>query len=444
MEKTKVKLNKLFKSLDGFAKTDVKYLIKGSFWLTSANLITSIIVLATSIVFANQIPPETYGTYKYFISILGILSISTLSGIGSTVSQAVSRGLEGSLFTGLKIKILYGLFGSLASVIIAIYYALNGNVELAVVFGVATFFIPFMDSFHIYQNYLQGKKIFDKSSIYISISQAFASSVMIITVFLTTNLYIILSSYLISWTCIRIFFFLKTITIYPPNKLVDPKTIPLGKHSSYIDIIATLIGSLDSILIFHFLGSIQLAVYSFAIAPVTQIVSLFRNIPTLATPKLANRPVKEIDELLFKRILIVAGVAAVIFITYILSAQHIYEIFFPKYLDSVIISKVYALTILISIPITILSSAVNAKITYFSKRSLYLWNIPGALSTIFMLITIQSLGIMSVVYARIILLITTAIMSYLFWLYVVEKDSAQHKINPSDTNKEFETHNDLN
>jgi O-antigen/teichoic acid export membrane protein len=430
IEGKKSTLRRTLQSLDKYTRTDMLYLAKGSFWLILANLLTTVIVLVMSIIFANKIPSETYGVYKYFLSVLGILSITTLTGIGPMVSQAVARGFEGSLYKGLKTKILYGSIGGCVSIGIGIYYLLNNNFQLALIFAFASIFIPFMDSLHIYQNYLQGKKLFDKSSIYISISQAIASGVMIATVFLTQNIYIILLSYLLSWTGIRLFYFIKTTKKYPPNNQIDPKTISLGKHSSYIDIIATLIGSLDSILIFHYLGSVELAIYSFAIAPITQLVSLFRNIPTLATPKMANRSVSEINKLLFKRILTMLGFAILITIVYIIFAKDIYGLLFPQYLDSIFVSKIYALTMLISIPLTILSAAVNAKITYFSKKSLYLWNIPGALSTIFMLLFIQRIGVIGVAYARILLLVSTAIISYLFWLYVVKKDKTISDKNP--------------
>ncbi len=421
----KNKLYYLLKASEKYTKTDMIYLIRGGFWLTLANVLTSAMVFIMAIVFANHIPAHEYGVYKYFLSVLGILSITTLTGIGGMVSQAVARGLEGSLIEGLKAKIRWGTVGGVVSICIGIYYYMNGNNELATVFMLACLFIPFMDSFHIYQNYLQGKKIFNVSSRYITISQFFATAIMITIVLITSNIFIILLTYLISWTLVRLFFFVKTIKLYPPNKESDPNTIIMGKHSSFIDIIATLIGSLDSILIFHYLGSIELAVYSFAIAPVTQMVSLFRNIPTLAMPKMANRHVNEIKQLLYKRIFVIFIISIMVVILYMIFVPYIYQIFFPKYLMSIELSRIYALTILISIPLTMLSSAINAKINMLPKKILYLWNIPGFISTIFIFVSIQKIGVESVVYARILLLLATAAISAYLWFYIVKKQNQQ-------------------
>jgi O-antigen/teichoic acid export membrane protein len=426
----KSKLYSLLKSSEKYTKTDMIYLARGGFWLTLANLLTSTMVLVMAVVFANQIPAHAYGVYKYFLSILGILSIFTLTGIGGMVSQAVARGMEGSVIIGLKTKIRWGILGACASVGMAIYYYTQQNYELSIIFLIAMLFVPFMDSFHIYQDYLQGKKFFNISSRYIAISQFIATGLMIATVFITSNIFIILLVYLASWTFVRIFFFVKTIKKYPPNTLIDQTTLPMGMHASFIDVIATLIGSLDAILIFHYLGSVELAVYSFAIAPVTQMVSLFRNIPTLAMPKMATRSIKEIAALLYKRIGLIFFLSIFVTVTYIIFAPLIFQIFFSQYISSIYFSRVYALTILISIPLTMLSPAINAKINYIPKKMLYLWNIPGALSTLFIFFFIQKIGLMSVIYARILLLVVNAGISTIFWIYIIRKDkkitSAQH------------------
>ncbi len=398
------------------------YLAKGGFWFTFGHIISTIVTFGTAVTFAHFIPSDVYGTYKFILSTVGILAISTLSGMGSMLSQAVARGMEGSLFEIIKTKIRWGFAGATCSLGLAIYYYFQGNTQLMIAFIIATAFIPFMDSFNVYQDYLQGKKRFDVSIPYFSISQVLSAAIMIGVVFVTQNLYAIFLTYLLSWTLTRLFFFLRTIRKFPPNDKTDPHTIPYGKHSSASDVIATLIGSLDQILIFHFLGPVSLAVYSFAIAPISQLVTPFRNIPILAMPKLAARPVPEINAMLKKRILTAFGVAAAVIIVYVLLAPFFFKIFFPKYISSIGISRLYALSMLFSIPNTILGPAVSAKITYLPKKMFYLWNIPGLTSTIFILIFIQKIGVESVALGRIILVAISFIMGYQMWRYILKKD----------------------
>lgn len=431
MNNIKGKLRSLLKRTENYTKTDMVYLAKGGFWLTVSNLLVSGLVFITSIVFAHKIPAETYGTYKFILSIYGILSITTLSGMGSVISQAVSRGYEGSIFAGLRAKIAWGMIGCISSIGISIYYYINGNATLAIAFLIAAIFVPVMDSFILYQDYLLGKKKFNVSSIFSIISQVVSAIVTISVLFFTKNLFIIFLSYVLVWTTLRITFFIITIKNFPPNENVDKETISYGKHTSFIDVIATVIGSIDQILIFHYLGAAELALYTFAIAPPIQLVSLFRNIPTLAMPKMATRPIQEIDKLLNKRIAFAFIASIIVAIIYILLAPYIFKIFFPKYIGSIIYSQVFIATILFSIPQTILSPAVGSKINYIPKKMLYIWNIPGIISTLLIFIFIKHIGIYSVIAGRVSLVAISFLLGYMTWNYIVKKDIENSMKNSS-------------
>ena len=247
-------VNTLRKSEKHF-KTDMVYLAKGRFWLTLGQGISIVVGFGTSIIFANHILPNVYGTYKYLLSVVGLLGVTTLTGMGPMISQAVARGFEGSFYKALKTKIQWGFFGGFASLGLSAYYLYNANTQLALAFFVAAFFLPFMDSFQLYQDYLQGKKDFETSTKYASSSQIIAAIAMVCTVLLTKNLYAIILAYFASWTFSRLFFLTRSLKKYPPNKEVDPQTIPYAKNSSIIDLFASLVGSLDQILIFHFIGA---------------------------------------------------------------------------------------------------------------------------------------------------------------------------------------------
>jgi O-antigen/teichoic acid export membrane protein len=85
-----------------YTKTDMVYLAKGGGWLSIGQVVEKLSALGLAIAFANLIPQETYGTYKYIISLGGIIAIFTLSGLRTAVTQAVARGYEGSLEFGFK------------------------------------------------------------------------------------------------------------------------------------------------------------------------------------------------------------------------------------------------------------------------------------------------------------------------------------------------------
>ena len=130
----KLRFYKLLRLSEKYTKTDMVYLTKGTFWLTLGQIISSASSFILAIAFANLLPKETYGVYKYILSIVSILNISTLSGINTAITQAVARKYEGSVIPAIKMKIYWGLFGSLASLILAGYYYFQGNITLTISF----------------------------------------------------------------------------------------------------------------------------------------------------------------------------------------------------------------------------------------------------------------------------------------------------------------------
>ncbi|MBR9705588.1 oligosaccharide flippase family protein [Candidatus Pacearchaeota archaeon] len=389
--------------------------MKGSFWLTAGNFVSSAGIFLSAIVFANLIPKEVYGTYKYVLSMAGVLSILSLSGMDSAVMHAVARGYEGSFLPAIKSKISWGLLSTLSSLGLGGYYYFNNNLTLAFSFFLIATFLPFFNTLVIYNSFLQGKKRFDLLSKYKMISQIIAVSLLILVLFLTKNLFLILFVYFASWTILRFVFLKKTIKKFPPNKEIDPETISYGKHSSLIDIIATITTSLDGLLIFHYLGPIELAIYSFALAPILQIKGVLKNVPMLATPKLAQKTTKEINTLLKKRIIALFFAGAVIALVYTLFAPLIYKIFFPKYLDSVFFTQLFSLSVALSLPMNIFGPALTSKLTLTPKKSLYWWTIPSFVFIIFGFLLVKNLGVSGIIIAKLLSSLSVLLVSFFIW-----------------------------
>ena len=61
-----------------YSKTDMLYLVRGGFWLSLNHIAASVSSLILAVAFANLIPAETYGTYRYVLSIIWLM-ISTLT-----------------------------------------------------------------------------------------------------------------------------------------------------------------------------------------------------------------------------------------------------------------------------------------------------------------------------------------------------------------------------
>ena len=202
--------------------------------------------------------------------------------------------------------------------------------------------------------------------------------------------------------------------------MLDDKTVAYGRHSSFVGILATILSSLDSPVLFHYLGTEELALYTFAMAPVAQIQGLTKRIPTLATPKMSQWDAVKIDSMLKKRAFFLFIIGLFIAAVYTLFARCFFDIFFPEYLDAVWYSQLFSLSVPVSMAHSIISPAVSSKLTLIPKKMLFLWNIPGAVYSFALFILVVRFGVAGVVASR--LLSTLSSFTVVCWLWHKVKD----------------------
>jgi O-antigen/teichoic acid export membrane protein len=346
MDKLKKTAFLWLKKSEKYTKTDMIYLAKGGSWLGFGQAVSLCIALLTSIIFANLLDPESYGIYKYIISIGALLALPTLSGMDSAITRTVAQGFEGTIYKALKEKLVYGTLTMIIGCVLSFYYFFNENSTLGISFLIISICIPFWESFDIYNSLLNGKKLFDKYTKYYALSQLFSFIAITSSLIISKNVIVIISTYFISNTIIRIIFFYKCTNEIKPNKEINMEAISYGKHLSIMDIIGTFLGQIDKILIFHLLGATQLALYTIAIAPTEQIKGSLKSLHTLALPKFSIKSKHSIKSSIFDKTLRLGILVGVIIIFYILVSPHFFNIFFPKYTDAVIYSQILSVSLI--------------------------------------------------------------------------------------------------
>lgn len=396
INKIKQNLRQLVKVGEKYFKTDMTYLIKGGFWLTLGQGIASLSSFFLAIAFANLLPKETYGAYKYVMSLMALFSISTLQIMRESLKRSVAQGYEGSLIPALKAKIKWGTLGAIASLALAGYYFMNNNPDLTFAFLIVAFFVPFIDTLQIYQGFLQGRKIFKYSTKYQSIINILSAIAIIGALFLTNSLFVILLVYFTAYTLLRVFVFLRVVRKFKPNKKEDPETVAYGRQLSFVKIINTLSANADKILVWHFLGAVPLAVYSFAIAPIVQIRKLSKNVTELAFPKLAQREISEIKKTLPLKIFKFCLVIIPVIIIYILIAPYFYKFIFPQYTNAVFYSQIFAIILLFQ-PKGLMTATFTA---HSHKKKIYFTSIVMPIVRItLLLILLPAYGVLGAVSA---------------------------------------------
>lgn len=343
-----------------YTGTDNIYLAKYGSYLTAGEIISVLASFLLSIAFAKFLPKEAYGQYSYILAIVDILAIASLSGMNNAIIRGVAMGTEGVLKKGYRTKFKWSLLGSFASIVIAIYFWLRGNIVFAISFLIIAIFLPLFKSGDIYQSYLSGKKLFGIKTNYNILIQILSTIFLVLTLLLTTNLVILILVYFLSYSLLRNLFLFLAIKKYPPNKIDDSKTISYGKHLSLIDIINTVAQRADQILLFHFMGPVQLAIYSFATLPIGHLRAPLQAIQEIALPKLSARTKDEIKKTLPKKLLKSIIFILAIIIIYVIFAPYFYKIFYPQYTDSIFYSLLYSLTLLV-FPVSMMELSLLAQ-----------------------------------------------------------------------------------
>lgn len=330
-----------------YTKTDMVYLAKGGGWLTGSKVFSILGGLALATAFANLIPQETYGTYKFLVSAASIIGAFTLSGMSIAVTQAAAKGFKGALRHGALTKLKWSIGIAVVGLGVAGYYYLQGNLELTYGMLMIAALYPFRSSSSLYEPFLQGKKDFARSSKYSIALETFQIASMVTTLFLTDNLLWIFFVFLATNTLASIFFYFRTASIYSQTEDIKESMVAYSKHLSVVEIFRKIARHIDKVLVWHFLGPVQLAIYSFAQLPVSKIQTATGSIQQVAMPKFAENDMGTLRKTLDYKVFLLAtgllGLSAV----YIFAAPYLFNLLFPEYLTSIPYTQVYALGIIL-------------------------------------------------------------------------------------------------
>lgn len=414
-------IRKIETLLESFFKTDIRYIARNAVYMLSSTAGIALINFGTLYVFANFVPQQVYGTYKFITTAIDILAVTSLGGIGAIIIEHVARGNEGIVTKGFKKRVMWGLVGSAGALAMATYYLIKGNSVLGLSFLITVPFIPIIQSLNVYTNFLEGKKDFKLVSKSRVIEYIVSASVIAATAYLTKDSVYITLAFVTSWTLVRALLFVHTIKKHKKNDLMEADSLSHGKHLTFVGVIQRAVSNLDSIIIFTQLGATMTALYSIAKAPTEQIRSVIHILPTLAVPKLSNRSIKEIQAIFYTRLLHLAGIGAGIVVLYIFCAPFIFKIFLPQYMDSVFYSQLLSIVMFIRLPTLFVSSILNSRIST-NPPSWFYWRSASSVILIASLaVTIPLFKIYGVIGSYILYNLSIFVIYYIQWLLYIRR-----------------------
>lgn len=405
-----------------YTQADMLYLAHGGFWSALGFLINSLLSLLLVVAFANLLPKETYGIYKYIMSLAGALGFLTFTGMNNAVIQAVSRGYEGALKHAMKIQLRWNFLFLIGTSILGSYYLFKGNNTFSTSLFIIGIIFPLSTAFNTYGAFLIGKKEFKKISIYSILTELFRIGIMIFILFLIKNIVLIITAYMISGLLPNIYFYYRVKKL-PKSEVENTEEkqqealFKYGAHLSIVSIFGTISQHIDKIVLFQFLGPIQLATYYLATAMPDRIKGFSKAIMNVVFPKLATKNLIELKETFYSRLfqsLILGSILAGI---YILLAPLLFKYLFPKYLPSIFYSQLLSLNLILILPLTYFAYVLQSQKLV---KSIYQISVTGNIVEISLYITMGAIwGIIGVILAAIL----SNLFMILFGLTVWRKET---------------------
>jgi len=403
----------ILKKLEKLTKTDMVYLAKGSFWMSVGKVAQTLVSLATLAAFANWLSVESYGTYQFILSVVGIVGIASLPGIKTSLTRSVAQGNEGALAQAFKAKMFWSLTGVTALLVLSGWYYINGDMILSGAFLIVALVYPIKNSSSLFLSLWQGRGRFDILALYRIISDIAIAVLVIATLYLTDNLYLIVAAFF-GGTALFYGLSLLITSFQTTNNHRDDEVVKFGQHLTVMGAIGRVADHIDTLILWSILGPAQVAIYALALRPVEKAQG-FMPIQALALPKLSKNGVKGIKrkKAIFRKFLLLFTITVPAAAVLALLAPWLYKFLFPQYTDSVIYFQ--ALTVLLALKPTVLIS--SSLIAEAKTRFLYITqlSIPTIKIALFILL-IPIWGIWGLVLALIVSkLINTGLSLYFFW-----------------------------
>jgi O-antigen/teichoic acid export membrane protein len=326
---------------------DLRYVLGGGSWLVVGQAVTVLAGAMLAVALANGLSKESFGTYRFVLSIAATLSTFALPGMNVALSRAVARGFLGAYVGAFWSRTRWGLLGGACALVASAYYALHANTVLAIALGIAAVFLPFFDALSLYSAFWNGLRNFSWSAGSDAIVRVGSVACMVVTLALTQNPLYVIFAYFASTSLLRLFFFLIAWQQSRSGARTGDNAdlASYSRHLSVIYVIGSVTANLDQIMLFHYAGAAAVAAYALATLAPDQVRAFVKNISTLAFPKYATQPFAAVQAQMFQRTVLVGAATAVLGGVYILAVPWVFPLFFPLYPEAMFLTQLMTLSL---------------------------------------------------------------------------------------------------
>ena len=322
-------------------------LLKNSFHVALLRGTQKTLSILTFYFLVRSISKEEFGDYSFIITILGLLSIFSLPGMGNAIIQSVARGHSGTYRKSIKINMLGGLCVSIICICLAFFYY-GTKPDLSICFLIIAAFAPIFQGLSQWRAYEKGKENFSIIS-RIGIVVAFIQSLSTIVIIIMIPGSIIwpLVTFLVPQSLCNLGMTLYTLRDVKRNTEIELESFKYGIETTIYSIFNILGNHIDKILLFTLLSPAALAIFVAAEKIPELIKTSIQDVSKVLVPRFAKHEkyTKRIDRLLM---LFSIGAAAFCILFALFILPHLIHLIFGNAYDE---SIIYAQGLMISVAI---------------------------------------------------------------------------------------------
>lgn len=370
-----------------------KVMIGGGAWLFFEKILLLGKGLLLAYLYANWLSREVYGEYQFVIAFLGVVSVFIFPGMGVAIVQALARNKDGIFSRATALLFRTAFLGSIALLLSAGYYLYVKEADIAKSLALLAVIFPGYIVMNIWRYYYTGKVQFD-ALVRISVMLEMVSlfSTLVALFFFPKLVWLVMLG--IVFPMPFSLFLVWKLYVKTRNMDSDEDNIRFGRRISYTVGLSALAAYGDKLILGHFLGFSELAVYSIAMIIPEQAKGAIASfmVPLLPQYSATEKKSELKDHFIFFTVISVVCVG----ILYILMPIF-FDIVFPQYVDGISFAR-FLLIMLLFIPFVLLETFFRSQ---KKERIVFRANLIGSVTSIFLVVVLVPMfGIIGAIFAK--------------------------------------------
>ena len=251
--------------------------------ITGTQLIVSVFLMVTSIIWARYYPIETFAKFNIVLSILGFVSILAYSGMRHSITISAGKGLGGNFLLIIKEKFFISIL--LIPVILIFAYYYHNDDDIFSVLLLFAILLPLYTNQGHWEAWLLGGESFNKYSLY-KIASTVIFAVVLFLLHDLESVFILISLLIIFKLIVNLIF---TFDVYKNKgkKSIDKSVVSYGKKVTGALLLNSLL-MLDKLIIEFFIGMESVAIYVIALLAPGILRMVFDTSCKLIIPKIVK------------------------------------------------------------------------------------------------------------------------------------------------------------